>query len=100
MADKNADPGKEAISTRAFNMLTTLAVGFVARKVLTAAWTKTTGHEPPKDPEDPRADLLEALAWSVLTGVVVAALRILAIRAVTHRTAIGTDREAATTADG
>jgi Protein of unknown function (DUF4235) len=100
MAEKNADPDKEAISTRAFNMLTTMAAGFVARKALTVAWTKATGKEPPKDPEDPAVDLMEALAWAVLTGVTIAAIRVLAIRAVTHRTAISADREAATTADG
>lgn len=95
MADKNADPGKEAISTRAFNVLATMAAGFLARKVIGVAWTKATGKEPPKDPEDPRVDLVEALAWSVLTGIAVAALRILVIRAVTHRSSTGADREAA-----
>jgi len=44
---------------------------------------------------------VEALSWSVLTGVTVAAFRLLAIRAVARRTALrGADREAANAADG
>ena len=96
MADKKANQDKEAISTKAFNMAATMAAGFVARKALTVAWTKAMGKEPPRDPEDPRVDLMEALAWAVLTGVVVATLRVLAIRAV-YRPSSGTDRELADT---
>jgi len=99
MADKKKE--KEEIGTRVFNGLTTMAAGFVARKLITFAWTKVTGKEPPTNPEDPRVALIEALSWSVLTGVTVAAFRLLAIRAVARRTALrGADREAANAADG
>ena len=59
---------------------------FVARKVATMAWTKVTGKEPPSDPEDPAVGMAEALGWAVAMGVVVAAVRVLAIRAATART--------------
>jgi hypothetical protein len=96
-----ADKKKEDIGTRVFNSLTTMASGFIARKLVTFAWTKITGKEPPTNPEDPRVALTEALTWSVLTGVTVAAFRLLAIRAVARRTALGgADREAANAADG
>ncbi len=98
MADKRKE--KEEIGTRVFNGLTTMAAGFVARKLITFAWTKVTGKEPPANPEDPRVALVEAVSWSVLTGVTVAAFRLLAIRAVAHRTLSGADREAVDAADG
>ena len=102
MADKadKADQKLE-LGTRVFNSLTTMAAGFVARKIVTFAWTRVTGKEPPTNPEDPGVALVEALTWSVLTGVTVAAFRLLAIRAVARRTALGgADREAANAADG
>jgi len=94
--DRKADPG-----TKVFNALTTMAAGFVARKLITYAWTKVTGKQPPTNPEDPQVAFVEALSWSVVTGVTVAAFRLLAIRAVARRTALrGADREAANAADG
>ena len=102
MADK-ADKADQKLDlgTRVFNSLTTMAAGFVARKIVTFAWTRVTGKEPPTNPEDPGVALVEALSWSVLTGVTVAAFRLLAIRAVARRTALGgADREAANAADG
>jgi hypothetical protein len=94
--DRKADPG-----TKIFNALTTMAAGFVARKVITYAWTKVTGKQPPTNPEDPGVAFVEALSWSVLTGITVAAFRLLAIRAVARRSALSAaDREAANAADG
>ena len=95
-----ADKKKEDFGTRVFNTLTTMAAGFIARRVVTFLWTKVTGKEPPRNPEDPGVAMVEALSWSVLTGVTVAALRLLAIRAVARRTLAGADREPANAADG
>ena len=94
-ADQKLDLG-----TRVFNTLTTMAASFVARKMITFAWTRVTGKEPPTNPEDPGVALVEALTWSVLTGVTVAAFRLLAIRAVGRRALSGADREAANAANG
>ncbi len=91
---------KEDMSTRVFNALTTMAAGLIARRIITFVWTRVTGKEPPTNPEDPGVALLEALSWSVLTGITVAAFRLLAIRAVARRTLSATDREAANAADG
>jgi Protein of unknown function (DUF4235) len=95
MADKKVD-----FNTRVFNALTTMAASFVARKVVTFAWTKATGKEPPTNPEDPGVALTEALSWSVLTGVTVATMRILAVRAVSRKILSSADREPANAADG
>ena len=91
---------KEDISTRAFNTLTMLAAPFIARKAITVVWTRVTGKKPPTNPEDPGVAFVEALTWSVLTGVTVATLRLLATRAVARRALTSSDREAADAADG
>ena len=70
------------------------------RKTITVVWTRVTGKKPPTNPEDPGVALVEALTWSVLTGVTVATLRLLATRAVARRALDGADREAANAADG
>ena len=80
MSDKRGDAPSKALSTVA-----ALGAAFVARKVATVAWTKVTGHEPPADPEDPAVGMAEALAWAIAMGVVVGAVRVLAVRAATSR---------------
>ena len=91
---------KEDFSTRAFNTLTMLAAPFIARKAITVVWTRVTGKKPPTNPEDPGVAFVEALTWSVLTGVTIATLRLLATRAVARRALSDADREAANAADG
>jgi hypothetical protein len=95
MADRKVDLGTKVVSAAA-----AMAAAFVVRKVLTFAWTKATGKEPPANPEDPQVALSEALTWSVLTGVSVGAARLLATRAAARRTYSGPDREPANAADG
>ena len=91
---------KEDFGTRAFNAMTMMAASFVARKAITLVWTKVTGKKPPVNPEDPGVALVEALTWSVLTGITVAAFRLLAIRAVARKALSGADRESADAAEG
>jgi len=91
---------KEDFSARAFNTLTMLAAPFIARKAITVVWTKATGKRPPTNPEDPQETLAEALGWSVLVGVTVAVVRVLAIRAVSRRAISSANREPANAADG
>jgi hypothetical protein len=95
MADRKVDLGTKVVSAAA-----AMAAAFVVRKVLTFAWTKATGKEPPTHPEDPQVALTEALTWSVLTGVSIGAARLLATRAAARRTYSGPDRELANAADG
>jgi hypothetical protein len=91
---------KEDVGTRVFNAMTMMAASFVARKAITVVWTKVTGKKPPVNPEDPGVALVEALTWSVLTGITVAAFRLLAIRAVARRALSAADRESADAAEG
>jgi hypothetical protein len=91
---------KEDFSTRALNTLTMLAAPFIARKAITIVWTRVAGKKPPTNPEDPAVAFAEALTWSLLTGVTVATLRLLATRAVARRALASADRESADAADG
>ena len=99
MADKSADR-KVDLGTKIISAVAAMAAAFVARKLITFAWTKATGKEPPTHPEDPQVALTEALSWSVLTGIGVEAARLLATRAAARRTDSGPDREPINTANG
>ena len=95
-----ADKDKEDRSARIMYMLTATSTAFLARKVLIFTWTKVAGKRPPTNPEDPSETLAEALGWSVLVGVTVAVVRVLAIRAISHKAIGSTNREPANAADG
>jgi hypothetical protein len=88
MADRKADIGTKAVSAVA-----AMVAAFVARKVITFAWTKITGKEPPTHPEDPQVALSEALGWAALTGVTVEAARLLATRAAARKAYSGPECE-------
>lgn len=94
MADNKTDLGTKLISG-----LAAMIAAFLARKVVTFAWTKATGKQPPAHPEDPQVALSEALGWSVLTGVTVGAAKLLATRAAARRTHSGPDSEPITAPD-
>jgi hypothetical protein len=76
MSDQRSD-----IATKVAGMAAAFAAAFVARKIITFAWTKITGKEPPVSPEDPEVGIREALGWAVVTGVGLEAARLLATRA-------------------
>ncbi len=96
MADKE---NKTDLGTKLISGLAAMIAAFIARKVVTFAWTKATGKQPPTHPEDPQVALSEALSWSVLTGVTVGAAKLLATRAAARRTHSGPDSEPITAAD-
>ena len=97
--DENGGGGDSGAS-KVVAIAAAFAAAFVARKVLTFGWTKVTGKKPPVNPEDPGVAFVEALTWSVLTGVTVAVLRLLATRAVARRALSAADRESADAAEG
>lgn len=80
MSDKKASAGSRIVTG-----LVGAGAGFVARKLLTFAWTKITGKEPPEHPEDPQVGLREALIWGIVVGAGVHTARLLATRATTRR---------------
>ncbi|GAA4146481.1 DUF4235 domain-containing protein [Actinomadura keratinilytica] len=66
------------------------AGGFAARKLITLAWKKTTGKEPPTNPESPEVALSEAVGWAVIMGVGMEVARLLATRAAARQWVKGT----------
>jgi hypothetical protein len=49
---------------------------FLVRRALGYGWKKTMKSDPPKTPADRNVDFKEALAWTLLTGVVAALVRL------------------------
>jgi Protein of unknown function (DUF4235) len=80
MSAKRADAGSRVVTTAAG-----LAAQFVARKLLSFAWTKITGKEPPEHPDDPQVALGEAVLWGIVLGAGVGTARLLATRAAGRR---------------
>ena len=60
--------------------LSAVAAGIAARKMLVAIVRKTTGKEPPANPESPETTWPEAFGFAVLSGVVLGVARLLARR--------------------
>lgn len=52
----------------------------LSRKVMTTAWTKTRGGQPPRNPAAPGTSWSEALAWAIASSVAVAITRLVANR--------------------
>lgn len=71
--------------------LATTGAVFVARKVVTALWTRTTGKVPPTDPADPEVTIVEALGWAAVAGITVEAARLFASRATTRKVPAASD---------
>ncbi|MGI5163943.1 DUF4235 domain-containing protein [Spirillospora sp. CA-253888] len=66
------------------------AGGFAAKKAIAMAWKKTTGKEPPTNPESPEVALSEAIGWVVVMGIGMEVARLLATRVAARQWAKGT----------
>jgi len=65
--------------------------GIAMRKALDAAWRAARHDDPPRNPAAPGTAWAEALAWAAVSGVAVAAARLIATRgaAATWKTLTG-----------
>ena len=54
--------------------------GIAVRKAIETGWRKTKHDDPPKNPAAPGTQWSEALAWAAVSGVAVAAARLVAAR--------------------
>jgi hypothetical protein len=54
--------------------------GIAMRKALDAAWRAARHDDPPRNPAAPGTAWAEALAWAAVSGVAVAAARLIATR--------------------
>jgi len=82
MSKKRSDSNGKLVAA-----LATTGAVFLARKVVTIAWTRTTGKQPPTDASDPAVSILQALSWAAIAGVTIEAARVFATRATARRPA-------------
>jgi hypothetical protein len=90
MGKKNKGGGS---NTRMVGTVALTGGVFLLRKVLATAWTKVTGKVPPTDLSDPKVTLVEALAWSIATGIVVETLRFYVVRSTMKKPLAESDAE-------
>lgn len=57
---------------------TTAAAAWLAQKVLSQVWKKTTGHDAPKDPLDTDSGVVAIAVFGALAGAVAALSRVAA----------------------
>ena|SRR5579875_3506569 len=90
MADKN-DDGNGKLGYKVFGGLSAALAAMAARKLLAFVWEKSTGKEPPSNPEHPDVTWSEAASWAVASGVAIGLARLVAQRqaAATWRRASG-----------
>lgn len=91
MGKKSGGTGGKLVAT-----LVTAGAVFVARKTLSAAWTRATGKTPPTDPADPTVSITEALTWAVIVGITVEVTKLFATRVTTRRALSAADAATAT----
>ena len=64
----------------AMALASTVGATVAARKAVTTSWKMATGKQPPQNPADPDVSIGEAVAWAVVSGVVIGLARMLASR--------------------
>jgi hypothetical protein len=57
-----------------------LIAGSLTRKLMTAIWQRSSGHDPPTNPAAPGTTWKEALTYTVASGVAIAVTRLVAQR--------------------
>ena len=72
--------GGGSFTWKVFGTLSAISAGIAARKVLVAAFTKTTGKNPPANPEARDTSWREAVGWAMLSGAAVGLARMFATR--------------------
>jgi hypothetical protein len=70
----------ERLGWKVIGLGAAIPAGILARKVVTAAWTRSTGTPPPTNPEAPDVTWAQALAWAMATGAAVGVARMLTAR--------------------
>lgn len=81
MVDKSA----QSTVSKLIGTAIALAAAFAAQQVVAGTWKALSGHRPPHaDDDDGDAGLAEVVAAAVITGAVVALVRVLAIRGATR----------------
>jgi hypothetical protein len=81
---KSAAAAKNSKVWSAMALLSGIAAARGTNLVLNKFWKSSTKRNPPANPADPDVELWEAVAWSALTGAVVALTKMFAQRRAAH----------------
>lgn len=76
-----------------------LGAAAIARKATDGTWKFVTGNDSPSNPEDPDIDIKEAVAFAILSGVLMGLARMLANREATKLVAKSQGRNSAEVGD-
>lgn len=68
------------LTYRLVGMAFAIPTGYVIKKGLDAAWRRSRGSEPPRDPTAPDVTWSDALVWAAISGLGVAAGQLIANR--------------------
>ena len=71
---------KASIGWRVFGGVSAILAGLAARKLMVAAWRRTTGDNPPANPAAPGTDWHKAIVYALVSGAAMGLARMLATR--------------------
>lgn len=74
----------EALAWRLIGTGSAIVATIAARKLLTFAYEKGAGKNPPTNPESPETTVREAIVWALVSGATVGVARLLATRQVAN----------------
>lgn len=60
--------GDSSLAVKVGTVALTFAAGWVAQKLVTAVWKQVSGHDAPKDPEDPDVSIVSAVTFAAVTA--------------------------------
>ena len=69
-----------AVTWKALGTGSAVLSGIATKKIVSTLWRKSTGTEPPANPEDPDTTWGEAVLWAVISGALIGVARMLAAR--------------------
>ena len=69
-----------AFTWKVLGTVSAVTAGRAARQLLVTVFTKTTGKNPPANPEAPDTSWQQAVGWALLSGAVMGLARMLATR--------------------
>ncbi|WP_153392907.1 DUF4235 domain-containing protein [Ornithinicoccus halotolerans] len=72
------------VAWKVMTAATAVGASVVARKLTDGTWKFVTGSDSPQNPDDPDIEWKEAIAFAVLSGVMVGVARMLAHREATQ----------------
>jgi len=70
----------DTLAFKVVSSLLALGAGWVAQKIVTSVWRRSTGHDAPQSIDDEDASLAGVVAFAAISGAVAALTRALATR--------------------